>query len=159
MINKTEFKISKLLTQWLVMPNLYVENKEHMQTNNMNKKLQAQLNCNIEQRKRLLEKRAFAHAQTMFPIDDLTLEPPDYGLGVIPKLTAVNNTNEEAQRIIESCNVDIVKLSVIQRLMNNENTQTVLELLNNNQYHTLTIEKIKEIFGAKEITLEEILYS
>ena len=151
--------MSKLLTRWFVMPNLYATNPTDMQTNNINNKLQAQLNRDIELRKRLLEKRAFAHAQAMFPVEDLTLEPPDYGLGVIPKLTAVDNTNNEALRIIEECNLGVIKLSIIERLLNNENTHLVLELLNDNQYHITTIEDIKEMFGVKEITVEEILYS
>jgi len=150
--------MSKLLTRWLVIPNLYI-NPIVMQTNNINNKLQAQLYRDIEQRKRLLEKRAFAHAQTMFPVDDLTLEPPDYGLGVIPKLTAVDNTNNEALRIIDQCNHGIIKLSIIQRLLNDENTRVVLGLLNDNQYHTLPAKKIMDMLGAKQVSVEEILYS
>lgn len=141
------------------MPNLYILNRSGMQANNIKNKLQAQLSRDIEQRKRLLEKRAFAHAQTMFPVEDLTLEPPDYGLGVIPKLTAVDNANNEALRIIEDCNIGVIKLSIIQRLLSNENAHLVLELLKDNQYHIFTIEKIKETFGVKEVTVEEILYS
>lgn len=127
-----------------------------MPTNNINNKLQAQLNRDIELRKRLLEKRAFAHAQTMFPIKDLTLDPPDYGLGVIPKLTAVDNTNHEALRIIEDCHNGIVKLFIIQHLLNNNNTDIVLTLLTDNKYYTMTIEKIKETLGA-EIIATKIL--
>lgn len=151
--------MSKLLTRWFVMPILYTTNPADMQTNNINNKLQAQLNRDIEQRKRLLEKRAFAHAQIMFPIEKLTLEPPDYGLGVIPKLTAVDNTNNEALRIIEACNVGVIKLSVIQRLLKDTNTHVVLGFLNDNQYHTLSVDNIKEMLGAKQATVEEILCS
>ncbi len=150
--------MSNLLTRWFVMPNLNKTIQTDMQTNNINNKLQTQLSRDIEQRKRLLEKRAFANAQAIFPVEKLTLEPPDYGLGVIPKLTAVDNTNHEAQRIIEECNCGIIKLSVIQRLLNNQNTNTVLGLLNDNKYHTLSIQKIKNMLGSKA-TIEEILYS
>jgi len=151
--------MSKLLTRWFVMPNLYTVNRSSMQANNINNKLQAQLNRDIEQRKRLLEKRAFAHAQTMFPVEHLTLEPPDYGLGVIPKLTSIDNTNNEALRIIETCNIGVIKLSVIQRLLNSDNAHLVLGLLNGNQYHILNVEEIKKMFGVEKTTVEEILYS
>jgi len=157
-MNKFEFKLPKLLTKWLVKPILY-RNTIVMQKNDINNRLQAQLYRDIEQRKRLLKKRAFAHAQTILPVDNLTLEPPDYGLGVIPKLTAIDNTNNEALRIIDECNHAIIKLSVIQSLLNDENTQMILGLLNDNQYYTLSVEKIKGMLGAKQISIEEILYS
>lgn len=151
--------MSKLLTKPSFIPNFNESNPTSMEINDIDNKLKTQLYRDIEQRKRLLEKRAFAHAQTMFMVDDLVLEPPDYGLGVIPKLTAVDNTNYEAHRIIEECNIGIIKLSIIQRLLNTQNTYLVLGLLNDNQYHVLPLEKIKEIFGATEVTVEEILCS
>lgn len=151
--------MSKLLTRCFVMPILNTTNPSDMQTNNINNKLQAQLSRDIEQRKRLLEKRAFAHAQTIFPIEELNLEPPDYGLGVIPKLTAVDNANNEALRIIDKCNAGVIKLSVMQRLLKDTNTHIVLKFLNDNQYHMLSLDTIKEKLGAKQATVEEILYS
>lgn len=150
--------MSNLLTRWFVMPKLYKLNAVNMQTNDVNNKLQAQISRDITLRKRLLEKRAFAHAQTMFPIEELTLEPPDYGLGVIPKLTSVDNTNHEAHLIIEKCNYGVIKLSVMQHLLNNENTSKVLSLLNNNQYHSISVDDIKHMLGSVA-SVEEILYS
>ena len=157
-MNKIEFNMSNLLTKWFVMPNLYGLDPPTMARDDIDNKLLSQISRNITLKKRLLEKRAFAHAQTIFPIEDLTLEPPDYGLGVIPKLTAVDNTNHEALRIIEECNYGIIKLSVIQRLLSVKNANTVLGLLNDNKYHKMAIEKIKTMLGSKATT-EEILYS
>ena len=157
-MNKFELRASDLLTKWLVMPNLYMSNPLDMRINNINDKLQVQLIRDIESRKRLLEKRAFAHAQAMFPIENLVLEPPQYGLGVIPKLISIDNTNHEATRIIEKCNIAILKLSVIQKLLCPDNTTVVLELLKNNNYYSTKLTDLKEMLGSK-VSVEEILYS
>jgi len=150
--------MSNLLTRWFVMPNLHSSNPPNMPTDDISNKLYAQISRDIQLRKRLLEKRAFAHAQAMFPIEELTLEQPDYGLGVIPKLISVENTNHEAHRIIEECNYGIIKLSVIQRLLNNNNTHKVLSLLNDNQYYMIPIEDIKQMLDSIA-SVEEILCS
>jgi len=113
-----------------------------MQSTNLKKKLKDQVSRDIEFKKRLLEKRAFAHAQTIFPVNELTLKPPDYGIGIIPKLTAINNTNEEAIHIIDNCNNGIMKLSIMQRLLTPDNAHRVLGCLAEGRYYTMGIEEV-----------------
>lgn len=129
-----------------------------MQSTNLKNKLKEQVSRDIQFKKRLLEKRAFAHAQTIFPIDELTLEPPDYGIGIIPKLTAINNTNEEAIYIIDNCNDGIMKLSIMQRLLTPDNAHKVLGCLARGKYYTMSIEEVR-VFMGTSTSIEEILFN
>lgn len=129
-----------------------------MQIIDLKNKLKKQVSRDIEFKKRLLEKRAFAHAQAIFPVDALTLEPPDYGIGVIPKLIAINNNNQEATHIIDKCNDGIVKLSIMQGLLTTENVHKVLSCLVEGKYYTMSIEEVK-VFMGSSASIEEILFN
>ncbi len=147
-----------LLTRWFTLSILNKPNSTDMQVTNLKNKLKEQVSRDIQFKKRLLEKRAFAHAQAIFPVDKLTLEPPDYGIGIIPKLTAVDNTNQEAIHIIDECNDGIMKLSIIQGLLTPGNVHKVLRCLAEGKYYTMSIEEVK-VFMGSSASIEEILFN
>lgn len=122
----------------------------------INNKLKDQVSRDIQLKKQFLEKRAFAHAQAMYPMDKLTLEPPDYGIGVIPKLTAVDNTNNEALRIIDECNAGIIKLSIMLRLLTPRNAFDVFKCIAEGKYYTMGVEDVKRFMGSNA-PIEDIL--
>lgn len=106
-------------------------------------RLQEQLASEIEFKIRLLERRASVHAQTMYPIKDLELKSPDYGLGVIPKLIAISNSNQESERVIEECNINKKKLLLIKRLVNVSEPWKILKCLSGNMYARMTITELE----------------
>jgi len=116
---------------------------------NTERKLKRQLIRNINAKVRTLDKRIFAHAQTMYPIDDLALFPPDYGLGIIPRLTSIVNNNEEAQNIINESLGIRRKLSLIKKLLSKGNLLEVLKCLSNNQYLIMSEQEIEEFLSFK----------
>lgn len=130
-----------------------------MSSTKLSNKLKEQVSRDIQFKKRLLEKRAFAHAQAIFPLDKLTLEPPDYGIGVIPKLIAVHNTNSEALRVIDECNTSTLKLSIILRLLTPNNALNALKCLAESKYYSMSIEEVKNFMGSTVDTEDILLIS
>lgn len=112
--------------------------------NDIQNKLEQQLNKNIDENIRSLEKRIFAQAQTIHLIEDLTLYPPDYGLGVVPKLTSILNNNEEAEKVIRECLKAKKKLLLIKKLIGVGDVMSILKCLTNNRYIKMSEEKIEE---------------
>jgi len=154
-MNKSRLKLSNLLTRLFLFPILgSISNPIDM--HKIKSKLKDQISRDIQFKKRLLEKRAFAHAQAIFPVGKLTLEPPDYGVGVIPKLTAVDNTNFEAIRIIDECNDGIIKLSIMLSLLTPNNALDVLKCLTEGRYYTMSVEEVKHFMGSTA-PIEDIL--
>jgi len=118
-------------------------------TEETKQRLRKQLEAEIEFKIQLLEKRAAVHAQTMYPIKDLELKSPDYGLGIIPKLIAISNSNEESERVIEECLSNKKKLLFIKKYLYVSDPQYVAKCLANNKYARMTITQIGNLLANK----------
>jgi len=114
------------------------------------RRLRERLALEIEFKIKLLERRAVIHAQTIYPIKNLELKSPDYGLGIIPKLIAINNNNEESERVIEECNKNKKKLLLIKKYLNFIPAQHIVKCLTDNEYARMTTTKIKNLLEDKE---------
>jgi len=126
-------------------------------------RLRQQLISEIEFKIKLLEKRATVHAQTMYPIKDLELKSPDYGLGIIPKLIAVINSNEESERVIEECQRNKKKLLFIKKQVAISEPDKIVKCLSANEYARMTMAEIEAFWGLggikekhKSTTLQNI---
>jgi len=112
-------------------------------TDAIKRRLRVQLASEIEFKIRLLERRAAIHAQTIYPIKDLELKSPDYGLGIIPKLIVISNSNEESEKAIDECNRNKKKLLLIRSFLNIVELQGIVKCLANNEYARMTMDEIK----------------
>jgi len=113
-------------------------------------RLRKQLASEIEFKIRLLERRAAIHAQTIYPIKALQLKSPDYGLGVIPKLIAVSNSNQESESVIEECNDNKKKLLLIKKYLHVVKSQRIVACLANNKYARMTIDEVEYFLECKK---------
>jgi len=114
-------------------------------------KLQTQLASEIEFKIKLLEKRAAIHAQTMYPIKNLELKSPDYGLGIIPKLMAITNSNDESERVIEECHRNKKKLLFIKKNLNAGDLNKILKCLSANEYARMMMAELEVFLGVETI--------
>ena len=119
-------------------------------TDEAKRKLRAQLASDIEFKIRLLERRAVIHSQTIYQIKDLELKSPDYGLGIIPKLIAINNNNEELESVIEECNKNKKKLLLIKKYLNTSPAQHIVKCLADNEYARMAITGIENLLEIKD---------
>jgi len=121
--------------------------------NDIQRKLEQQLMKNIDNNIRSLEKRIFAQAQTIHFLEDLSLDPPDYGVGAMPKLTSILNNNEEAEKVISECLKAKKKLLLLKKLIGIGDIMNVLKCLTNNQYVRMSEKRIEE-FVCNEMTAQ-----
>ena len=116
------------------------------------RRLREQLASEIEFKIRLLERRAAIHAQTIYPIKDLELKSPDYGLGIIPKLIAVTNSNEESEKVIDECNRNKKTLLLIRKYLYVCEPHYIVKCLANNEYARMTIGEMENLLGIQNFS-------
>ncbi len=97
------------------------------------------------------ELRMSINAKTILPLESVSLLPPDFGLGVIPKLAVITDVNEKAMKAINDCSHSIYKLNLIGDFIGFIPNSAIKDLLKDDLFDKLSLHYLEDMLVALSI--------
>ncbi len=115
---------------------------------NLKEKLQRQLRYEINNKIRQLEVRMFTNVQAIPEAADIFMTSSGYNVYALDKLEFDKSSRQENFDIIYECNQNIVKLKLIQKLMNFNNVFCIFKVIIDNKYADIQLQEFDGLLNS-----------
>lgn len=121
-----------------------------MASTNVKEKLQRQLRYEINNKIRQLEVRMFTNVQAIPEAAHIFMTSSGYDVYALDKLKFDRSSRQENFDIIYECNQNIVKLKLIQKLMNINNVFCVFKIIIDSKYMYIQLNELDGLLNPSE---------